>query len=113
MSLQLSNLHGDDIDIKHELEVQDKVLLIHTDNTLLMNLLDENIDKVDINNISKVQNTQSQLAISDYVQTISGENIEDIPNSIYWSIVTLTTVGYGNVFPVTIFGKIIFNFITG
>ena len=32
---------------------------------------------------------------------------ENIPNSIYWSIVTLTTVGYENVFPVTIFGKII------
>ena len=32
---------------------------------------------------------------------------QDIPNSIYWSIVTLTTVGYGNVIPVTVIGKII------
>lgn len=32
---------------------------------------------------------------------------EDIPNSIYWCLITLTTVGYGNVIPVTIFGKII------
>lgn len=32
---------------------------------------------------------------------------QDIPNSIYWSIVTLTTVGYGNVVPVTVMGKII------
>ena len=32
---------------------------------------------------------------------------QDIPNSIYWSIVTLTTVGYGNVVPVTVIGKII------
>tara|TARA_Y100000022_G_scaffold189770_1_gene189334 strand:+ start:941 stop:1750 length:810 start_codon:yes stop_codon:yes gene_type:complete len=32
---------------------------------------------------------------------------QDIPNSIYWSIVTLTTVGYGTVVPVTVIGKII------
>ena len=30
---------------------------------------------------------------------------QDIPNSIYWSIVTLTTVGYGDVYPITIGGK--------
>ena len=34
-------------------------------------------------------------------------DFQDIPNSIYWSIVTLTTVGYGNVVPVTVMGKII------
>ena len=32
---------------------------------------------------------------------------EDIPNSIYWSIVTLTTVGYGTVVPFTSIGKIL------
>ena len=36
---------------------------------------------------------------------------ENIPNSIFWALVTLTTVGYGNVIPVTIFGKIIASFI--
>ena len=35
------------------------------------------------------------------------KGFEDIPNSIYWCLITLTTVGYGNVVPVTIFGKII------
>jgi len=34
-------------------------------------------------------------------------DFQDIPNSIYWSIVTLTTVGFGDVVPVTIMGKII------
>ena len=33
-----------------------------------------------------------------------------IPQSIYWAIVTLTTVGYGDVAPVTGFGKLIASF---
>ena len=45
---------------------------------------------------------------------LGGENpgFQDIPNSIYWSVVTLTTVGYGNVVPVTVIGKIIASIIT-
>lgn len=31
----------------------------------------------------------------------------DLPTSIYWAIVTLTTVGYGDITPVTMVGKII------
>jgi len=37
-----------------------------------------------------------------------GENnsgFEDIPNSMYWAIVTLTTVGYGSAVPITVLGK--------
>ena len=30
---------------------------------------------------------------------------EDIPNSMYWAIVTLTTVGYGSAVPITALGK--------
>jgi voltage-gated potassium channel len=38
-----------------------------------------------------------------------GENpgFSSIPQSIYWGIVTITTVGYGDVAPVTVIGKII------
>ncbi len=42
--------------------------------------------------------------------SVREDNFQDIPNSIYWAIVTLTTVGYGNVVPITIFGKFIASF---
>jgi len=42
---------------------------------------------------------------------ISDGNFQNIPSSMYWAIVTLTTVGYGTVVPVTIAGKIIASFI--
>ena len=31
----------------------------------------------------------------------------NIANSIYWAIITLTTVGYGNIVPVTAMGKVL------
>ena len=35
----------------------------------------------------------------------------NIPVSIYWSIVTLTTVGYGDIAPITPLGQLIASFI--
>ena len=36
----------------------------------------------------------------------------DIPSAMWWSLVTLTTVGYGDVTPVTILGKVLGGFVT-
>lgn len=38
---------------------------------------------------------------------VDGSAFHSIPDSIYWAIVTLTTVGYGDITPVTVTGKII------
>ena len=37
--------------------------------------------------------------------TQPNSEFNNIPNSIYWAIVTMTTVGYGDITPVTGFGK--------
>lgn len=41
------------------------------------------------------------------VEGASNSQFDSIPRSIYWSIVTLTTVGYGDISPVTPFGQAI------
>ena len=42
-----------------------------------------------------------------YLVEGEGNGFTSIPESIYWTIVTLTTVGYGDIFPGTAIGKLI------
>ncbi|WP_246118424.1 ion transporter [Apibacter muscae] len=47
------------------------------------------------------------LILGALMYVIEGENFSSIPQSMYWAIVTLTTVGYGDIAPHTVLGKII------
>ena len=53
------------------------------------------------------------VVLGSLMYVIEGQKngFDTLPDSIYWAIVTLTTVGYGDVVPVTILGKIIASFI--
>jgi voltage-gated potassium channel len=45
------------------------------------------------------------------VESPYNDKFSSIPQSVYWSIVTITTVGYGDISPITPVGKLIASFI--
>ena len=53
------------------------------------------------------------IVLGTFMYVIEGQKngFDNIPKSIYWAVVTLTTVGYGDVVPITPLGKTIAAFI--
>ncbi len=49
----------------------------------------------------------SSLAVLNAERGAPGAKIEDFPDALWWSIVTMSTVGYGEYYPVTTDGRII------
>ena len=46
-----------------------------------------------------------------YIIEGPADGFNSIADSIYWAIITLTTVGYGNIVPITVVGKVLASFI--
>ncbi|CAC5378360.1 unnamed protein product [Mytilus coruscus] len=50
------------------------------------------------------------ILLSNFIYFVEGENFSSIPHSWWFSIVTMTTLGYGDMIPKTVIGKIIASF---
>ncbi|MDJ0335565.1 potassium channel family protein [Salinibacterium sp. G-O1] len=46
-------------------------------------------------------------AVLDAEQNVSGANITTFGDAIWWAFSTITTVGYGDYFPVTLVGRLV------
>ena len=45
-----------------------------------------------------------------YIEKDFGSGFTDIPTAFYWVVITMTTVGYGDIFPVSGLGKFVGTF---
>jgi voltage-gated potassium channel len=44
-------------------------------------------------------------ALADYFERGAGGSIKDFPTALWWAVTTITTVGYGDTYPVTAEGR--------
>jgi voltage-gated potassium channel len=47
------------------------------------------------------------LAVLDAEQNVAGSNIRNFGDALWWSTVTITTVGYGDHYPITLVGRLV------
>jgi voltage-gated potassium channel len=83
-----------------------KLLVFLKEETVLIKSLKKSIPKI-IVFLSFIIITSSIFASIMYVVEGPENGFTDIPTSMYWTIVTLTTVGYGDITPLTPIGKIL------
>ncbi len=83
-----------------------KLAKYSSESTVLFNALKQSAYKISVF-LSSVLAVVILMGTLLYVVEEDNEGFRSIPSSIYWAIVTVTTVGYGDIVPQTVAGKII------
>ena len=86
-----------------------KLVRFNNEAQVLLNALKDSLYKITIF-LMAVLAIVTLLGTVMYVVEMNEEGFNSIPEAIYWAIVTVTTVGYGDMIPSTALGKFISSF---
>ena len=79
----------------------------------LWHILKENKDKfmvvIQLSSILMLVSAPIMYYLENSVQP---EIFSSIPSALWWSVITFTTVGYGDMYPITTLGKIVASFLS-